>query len=92
MGAGLGTIARIVASGEAIYRRKLSFAEAERRVRLFWEPFHAALSELIEGTRIRFGGCLLIDCHSMPAHCHDGRNGAGRLCSATRTEPPVPPG
>ena len=34
VGAGLGTIARVVASGEAIYRRKLRFAEAERRVRL----------------------------------------------------------
>ena len=35
VGAGLGTIARIVASGEAIYRRKLRFAEAERRVHLY---------------------------------------------------------
>ena len=33
VGAGLGTIARVVASGEAIYRDKLSFADAERRIR-----------------------------------------------------------
>ncbi|MCU0887751.1 MAG: N-formylglutamate amidohydrolase [Rubritepida sp.] len=68
VGAGLGTIARVVASGEAIYRRRLSFTEAERRVRGCWEPYHAALAALIEETRARFGACLLVDCHSMPAH------------------------
>src|ERR1700758_3152218 len=40
VGAGLGTIARVVASGEAIYREKLSFAEAERRITDCWQPFH----------------------------------------------------
>lgn len=67
VGAGLGTIARVVASGETIYRGKLRFAEAAERVRYFWQPFHDALSELIETTRRQFGVCLLIDCHSMPA-------------------------
>jgi N-formylglutamate amidohydrolase len=67
VGAGLGTIARVVASGEAIYRGKLRFAEAAERVQYFWQPFHDALSGLIESTRRRFGVCLLIDCHSMPA-------------------------
>ncbi len=67
VGAGLGTLARVVASGEAIYRRKLSFGEAESRVHTYWEPYHAALLRLIEMTRLRFGACLLIDCHSMPA-------------------------
>ncbi len=67
VGAGLGTIARIVASGETIYRDKLRFAEAEARVRTCWLPYHEALRELITATRDRFGACLLIDCHSMPA-------------------------
>lgn len=79
VGAGLGTIARVVASGEAIYRHKLRFAEAERRVSCFWQPFHAALSRLLEETRARFGVCLLIDCHSMPAHGGGGRNGTGAV-------------
>jgi N-formylglutamate amidohydrolase len=74
VGAGLGTIARIVASGETIYRGKLSFAEAERRVRFFWQPFHDTLDALIAGTRAVFGACLLIDCHSMPSH-GTGRTG-----------------
>lgn len=68
VGAGLGTIARIVATGEAVYRRRLRFAEAEARIRACWEPYHAALSRLIAETRARFGVCLLVDCHSMPAH------------------------
>ncbi len=68
VGAGLGTIARIVATGETVYRRRLSFAEAEERIRRCWEPYHAALAQLLAETRARFGFCLLIDCHSMPAH------------------------
>ena len=79
VGAGLGTIARVVASGEAIYRDKLCFAEAERRVRDCWQPFHDALVALIEQTRTGFGACLLIDCHSMPAHGCVGRGGASAI-------------
>jgi len=67
VGAGLGTIARVVASGESIYRRRLSFCEAESRVRSCWEPFHTALGALIAETRSAFGACLLVDCHSMPS-------------------------
>ncbi len=65
--AGLGTIARIVASGEPIYRGKLRFEEAEARVAGFWQPYHDALIALIGGTQALFGTCLVIDCHSMPS-------------------------
>jgi N-formylglutamate deformylase len=78
VGAGLGTIARVVASGETIYRGKLSFAEAERRVRMCWQPFHDALGGLIAEIHEQFGICLLIDCHSMPSHGHNTRSG-GRM-------------
>ena len=72
--AGLGTIARIVSTGEAIYRDRLRFAEAERRVANGWRPYHDALAGLLEAARLRFGACLLVDCHSMPAHaCADRR-------------------
>ncbi len=67
VGAGLGTIARVVGSGEAIYRHKLPWAEAERRLELLWQPFHDALQELIATTCRHFGACLVIDCHSMPS-------------------------
>lgn len=65
--AGLGTVARVVSSGETIHRRKLRFDEAAQRIQSCWQPFHAALATLIEATMARFGHCLLIDCHSMPA-------------------------
>jgi len=68
VGAGLGTIAKVVASGESIYRGKLRFAEAEARIRTCWEPFHAALAAEVEAMHARFGACVLIDCHSMPAN------------------------
>jgi N-formylglutamate deformylase len=74
VGAGLGTIARVVATGEPVYRRKLTFAEAEWRIRTFWQPYHAALAALIAETRDAFGCCLLVDCHSMPAHPAHGPN------------------
>ena len=66
VGAGLGTIARVVASGETIYRGKLRFSDATERVQTCWEPYHLALSGLIADTCQQFGACLLIDCHSMP--------------------------
>lgn len=66
VGAGLGTIARVVASGETIYRRKLRFTEAEARVAQCWQPYHAALEGLLASTQARFGAVLLVDCHSMP--------------------------
>jgi N-formylglutamate amidohydrolase len=64
---GLGTIARVVASGEEIYAGKLRFAEAQRRVEQLYRPYHQALHLLVEETASSFGGYLLIDCHSMPS-------------------------
>ncbi len=68
VGAGLGTIARIVASGEPVYRRRLSFPVVETRIQRCWHPYHAALAGLIAETKAQFGCCLVIDCHSMPTH------------------------
>jgi N-formylglutamate amidohydrolase len=75
--AGLGTIAKVVASGESIYAIKLPFSEAERRIYTYWRPFHDTLSKLIAGIKDRFGYCLVIDCHSMPSG-GQGRRGGGR--------------
>jgi N-formylglutamate deformylase len=65
--AGLGTVARVVATGEPIYRRRLRFAEAAERVATCWEPFHQALGGLLDDTVAQFGLAVLIDCHSMPS-------------------------
>ena len=65
--AGLGTIARVVANGAEIYRGKLSFDEAQRRLRRYYWPYHRALAGLVERTQGAFGCCVLVDCHSMPS-------------------------
>jgi N-formylglutamate amidohydrolase len=65
--AGLGTIARVVANGADIYAGKLRLAEAMSRIRSYYWPYHNALRDLIATTRERFGGCILLDCHSMPS-------------------------
>jgi N-formylglutamate amidohydrolase len=73
---GLGTIARIVANGEEIYTGKLRFADARRRIDGLYHPYHRALRCLVEDTEALFGGCLLVDCHSMPS-------AAGAVCGGT---------
>ncbi len=64
---GLGTIAKVVASGEEIYSRKLRFAEARQRIETLYQPYHQALRELLADAEAAFGCYLLIDCHSMPS-------------------------
>ena len=93
--AGLGTIARVVTDGEDIYHGPLQFADAQRRIDAMYRPYHTALSELVETTKRRFGGCLLIDCHSMPSGV-GGNNGRridvvlgdcfGTTCAAAVTD------
>ena len=65
--AGLGTIARVVASGADIYAEKLRLSEAMHRISSYYWPYHNTLRGLITATQDAFGGCILIDCHSMPS-------------------------
>jgi len=76
--AGLGAIARIVCEGQEIYARKLTFTEAESRVRTVHQPYHAALAALIAETQGRHGRVILIDWHSMPAAA--ARDRMGDVC------------
>ncbi|WP_174300338.1 N-formylglutamate amidohydrolase [Caulobacter sp. S45] len=76
--AGLGAIARVVAEGQEIYGRKLSFAEACERIEAVHKPYHAALSALLREVRADFGRVALVDWHSMPS-------AAGRSTSRGRT-------
>lgn len=76
---GLGVIPRVVAGGRAIYRGKLTLAEAEDRIRRFWHPYHQALARLVEETRAAFGQAILIDCHSMPHEAIEAHTRPGQL-------------
>ena len=65
--AGLGVIPRIVADGHDIYDRKLFFRDAQRRLSSCYDPYHKALSDLIDAAVKDFGMAVVIDCHSMPS-------------------------
>ena len=75
---GLGTIARVVATGEDIYARKLRFAEAMARIDRLYRPYHRTLRQLVTATRERFGSYLLVDCHSMPSGVAPSERGVRR--------------
>ncbi|KQT85797.1 N-formylglutamate amidohydrolase [Aurantimonas sp. Leaf443] len=64
---GLGTIPRIVAENEEIYRGPLDLDEGLARIETIYKPFHETLDGLLERTRERFGIAILVDCHSMPS-------------------------
>jgi len=64
---GLGTIARVVSNCSEIYAHKLPFAEAERRIREIYMPYHNALKDLIACTQDAVGCAVIVDCHSMPS-------------------------
>jgi N-formylglutamate amidohydrolase len=74
--AGLGSIAKVVGEGQEIYRRKLTFAEARRRIEGAHRPYHQALAGLVSEARARHGRAILIDWHSMPSAA-SGLGGAG---------------
>ena len=94
--AGLGTIAKIVTDGEDIYHGPLCFEEARERIEAFHRPYHEALRQLLDATRARFGGCLLVDCHSMPSGAAPHSNSLGQPvdvvlgdCFATACAPAI---
>ena len=77
---GLGVIPRVVANGRAIYRGKLTLAEAHERIINVWRPYHDTLQSLLDESHARFGEAILIDCHSMPHEAleHVGPPGSTR--------------
>jgi len=79
--AGLGTVPRIVASGEEIYAGPLTYKEVRDRIERHHRPYHAALADLVDAARDAFGAALVVDCHSMPS--------SGGAEIARRGGPPV---
>lgn len=69
---GLGVIPRVVANGRAIYCGKMTMEEAERRINIYWKPYHDMLQKLLDAAHARHGQAILLDCHSMPHEAMDG--------------------
>ena len=75
---GLGVIPRVVANGRAIYRGKITRAEAEARIAQVWRPYHAALDGLMCEAEREFGESVLLDFHSMPHEALDSVSRPGQ--------------
>ena len=73
---GLGTIPRIVADGQEIYRGRIPVEEALRRIEWLYKPYHRMLRQLVNRTARLFGHAVLIDCHSMPSTSVSREDGA----------------
>ena len=68
---GLGTIPRVVADAQPIYRNPVRVEDALERIDALYHPFHTQLRRLLERAHDRFGVAVLIDCHSMPSNQAD---------------------
>lgn len=64
---GLGTVPRVVADGQPIYRGVFPIADALARIEGVYIPYHRLLADTIDRTRQDFGFAVLVDCHSMPS-------------------------
>ena len=64
---GLGIIHKVTADSQPIYAGKISYKEAEERIKNVYDVYHQTLKNLIERTIAKFGFCLVLDCHSMPS-------------------------
>ena len=64
---GLGIIHKVTADSQPIYVGKISYKEAEERIKNVYDVYHQTLKNLIDRTIAKFGFCLVLDCHSMPS-------------------------
>src|SRR5690606_3228991 len=52
---GVGLVFRRIGQGVPIYDRKLPIAEVEHRIRHYYEPYHARLSEALDSVQKAYG-------------------------------------
>jgi len=64
---GIGLVWRLAQGGVPMYARPLSVADVERRIALYYEPYHAAVAAALDERYRRFGAVWYLNCHSMPA-------------------------
>lgn len=64
---GVGLIFREIGDEIAIYDRRLSVAEVQRRIDLCWRPYHQALDAALDAAHRRWGAVWHVNCHSMTA-------------------------
>lgn len=73
-----GLIWRSTTEDQPALAAPLSRRELERRLTEIYRPYHAALAELLERKRARFGFAVLLAGHSMPSRGRVGHTDPGR--------------
>jgi N-formylglutamate amidohydrolase len=63
---GIGLVPSRITGLGPIWRERIPRAELDRRIDAIHRPYHAALDAALGHARARFGGAILLDCHSMP--------------------------
>lgn len=63
---GLGLVPRRLPGIGEVWRRRLTDGELEERIVHIHRPYHAALGQMLDSLRDRWGAAVLVDLHSMP--------------------------
>jgi N-formylglutamate amidohydrolase len=63
---GLGIVPARTQQHGFLWRRSISPHQLDERLDQAHRPYHRAIGEQLEAMAARFGGALLLDCHSMP--------------------------
>jgi N-formylglutamate amidohydrolase len=79
-----GVVWRMTTDGREALRGPVRYAELRARLARFHEPYHRALSELLEQTRERAGFAILVAAHSMPSTSRDGTTRRADVVPGTR--------
>ena len=69
-----GIVWRLTSEGARVLEAPLPRAELERRLDLYYRPYHRTIAQVLERKRARFGYAILLAAHSMPSV---GRAGHG---------------
>lgn len=72
-----GLIWRLTTEGRPALNAPLSAAEYERRLNVYYRPYHAALKRLLDSKLERFGYVVLLAAHSMPSSGRAGHLDTG---------------
>lgn len=65
---GFGSIAKYAFTRKPIYKEKMPFENALRRLEQYYYPVHNELEKILNDQINQFGYSLLVDCHSMPSY------------------------
>lgn len=64
---GIGTVHKINNSGKLIFKYYLSFPMIQQFIQTYWFSYHQQITKFIQKSCQLFGGCIILDVHSMPS-------------------------